>query len=90
MIPGMSKMMGDVEIDDNAFKPIEAIINSMTPHERSNPDIINGSRKKRIADGSGTNMQEVNNLLKRFEDMRKIMKKMNTMSPTLHKKLLRK
>jgi signal recognition particle subunit SRP54 len=90
MIPGMSKMMGEVDIDDNAFKPIEAIINSMTPYERSNPDMINGSRKKRIADGSGTNMQEVNNLLKRFEDMRKIMKKMNTMSPALPKKLLRR
>jgi signal recognition particle subunit SRP54 len=90
MIPGMSKMMGEIDIDDNAFKPIEAIINSMTPHERSNPDIINGSRKKRIADGSGTTMQEVNNLLRRFEDMRKIMKKMNTMSPALPKKLLRR
>jgi signal recognition particle subunit SRP54 len=90
MIPGMSKMMGEIDIDDNAFKPIEAIINSMTPYERSNPDIINGSRKKRIADGSGTTMQEVNNLLRRFEDMRKIMKKMNTMSPALPKKLLRR
>lgn len=77
MLPGMNKMMKDVEIDDNAFTPIEAIINSMTPKERQNPDIINGSRRKRIADGSGTSIQQVNNLMKQFEDMRKMMKMMN-------------
>jgi signal recognition particle subunit SRP54 len=71
--------MKDVEIDDNAFKPIEAIIRSMTPHERSNPDVINGGRKKRIADGSGTSIQQVNNLLKQFDDMRKMMKAVNKM-----------
>lgn len=77
MLPGMNKMMKDVEIDDNAFTPIEAIINSMTPKERQNPDIINGSRRKRIADGSGTSIQQVNNLMKQFEDMRKMMRMMN-------------
>jgi signal recognition particle subunit SRP54 len=79
MLPGVGKMMKDVEIDDNAFKPIEAIIRSMTPHERSNPDVINGGRKKRIADGSGTSIQQVNNLLKQFDDMRKMMKAVNKM-----------
>lgn len=79
MLPGMGKMMKDVEIDDNAFKPIEAIIRSMTPHERHNPDVINGGRKKRIADGSGTSIQQVNNLLKQFDDMRKMMKAVNKM-----------
>jgi signal recognition particle subunit SRP54 len=79
MIPGMGKMMKGVEVDDNAFKPIEAIIRSMTLKERENPDIISGSRKKRIADGSGRSIQEVNNLLKQFEDMRKMMKTMNKM-----------
>ncbi|HSZ25917.1 MAG TPA: hypothetical protein VK766_09375, partial [Cytophagaceae bacterium] len=77
MLPGMNKMMKDVDIDDNAFAPIEAIINSMTPKERQNPDIINGNRKKRIAGGSGTSIQQVNNLMKQFEDMRKMMKMMN-------------
>lgn len=77
MLPGMNKMMKDVDIDDNAFVPIEAIISSMTPQERRNPDIINGGRKKRIADGSGTSIQQINNLLKQFEDMRKMMKMMN-------------
>lgn len=79
MVPGMSKMMKDVEIDDNAFKPIEAIIRSMTLEERENPDIISGNRRKRLADGSGTSIQQVNNLLKQFEDMRKMMKSMNKM-----------
>jgi signal recognition particle subunit SRP54 len=79
MVPGMSKMMKDVEIDDNAFKPIEAIIRSMTIHERENPDVINGSRRKRISDGSGTSIQQVNNLLKQFDDMRKMMKSINKM-----------
>src|SRR6478609_2078325 len=79
MIPGMSKLTKDVEIDDNAFKPIEAIIRAMTPAERQNPELINASRKKRIADGSGTTIQQINNLLKQFEDMRKMMKTMNKM-----------
>jgi signal recognition particle subunit SRP54 len=79
MIPGMGKAMKGVEIDDNAFKPIEAIIRSMTNQERENPDLINGSRKNRIAKGSGRTIQEVNNLLKQFGDMRKMMKTMNKM-----------
>lgn len=79
MIPGMGKMMKDVDIDNDSFKPIEAIIGSMTPIERERPDIIDGNRKKRIANGSGTSIQEVNNLLKQFDEMRKMMKKMNQM-----------
>lgn len=74
MIPGMSKAMKDTEIDDDAFKGIEAIIYSMTPQERENPSLIDGSRRKRIANGSGTNVQEVNKLLKQFEQTRKMMK----------------
>ncbi len=74
MIPGVGKAIKDVDIDDNAFKGIEAIINSMTPKERSNPDIINQSRRMRIAKGSGTNIQEVNRLLKQFDQTRKMMK----------------
>jgi signal recognition particle subunit SRP54 len=76
MIPGAGKMMKDVDIDDDAFKGIEAIIHSMTPEERSKPAIINASRKKRIAKGSGTNVQEVNQLLKQFNQMAKMMKMM--------------
>ncbi|WKK65054.1 signal recognition particle protein [Lutimonas zeaxanthinifaciens] len=76
MIPGAGKMMKDVDIDDDAFKGIEAIIHSMTPGERSTPSIINASRKKRIAKGSGTNVQEVNQLLKQFNQMSKMMKMM--------------
>lgn len=79
MIPGMGKAMKDVDIDDNSFKPIEAIIRSMTNDERENPDLINGSRKNRIATGSGTSVQQVNQLLKQFGDMRKLMKTMNKM-----------
>jgi len=79
MIPGMGKAMKDVDIDDNSFKPIEAIIRSMTNEERENPDLINGSRKNRIATGSGTSIQQVNQLLKQFGDMRKLMKTMNKM-----------
>lgn len=79
MIPGMGKAMKGVDIDDNSFKPIEAIIRSMTIEERENPDKINPSRKNRIAKGSGTNVQQVNQLLKQFEDMRKLMKTMNKM-----------
>ena len=75
MIPGVGKMIKDIDIDDDtAFKGIEAIIMSMTPEERDNPEIINGSRKKRIADGSGTNVVEVNKLLKQFDATRKMMK----------------
>jgi signal recognition particle subunit SRP54 len=80
MIPGVSSMMKDVEIDDDAFKPVEAIIRSMTPKERANPDIIDSSRRRRIAAGSGTTIQEVNNLMKQFDGMRKMMKQMNQMN----------
>ena len=79
MIPGMGKAMKDITIDDNSFKPVEAIIRAMTFDERENPDIINGSRKNRIATGSGTSIQQVNQLLKQFSDMRKLMKTMNKM-----------
>ena len=79
LLPGMNKALKDIDIDDDSFKPIEAIIRSMTPKERSSPDIINGSRKRRIANGSGTTIQDVNNLLKQFEQMRKFMKQMNKM-----------
>ena len=74
MIPGVGKQLKDVDIDDNAFKNIEAIINSMTPYERSHPDVLNQSRRMRIAKGSGTNIQEVNRLIKQFDQMRKMMK----------------
>jgi len=76
MIPGMGKMMKDVDIDDDAFKYVEAIIGSMTPEERSNPKLMNHSRKMRIAKGSGTNMQQVNQLLKQFSQMSKMMRMM--------------
>ncbi|MCD2261008.1 signal recognition particle protein [Psychroserpens luteolus] len=76
MIPGAGKMMKNIDIDDDAFKGIEAIIHSMTPGERSNPSIINASRKKRIGKGSGTSVQEVNQLLKQFNQMSKMMKMM--------------
>lgn len=78
MIPGMGKAMKNIDIDDDAFKHIEAMINSMTLKERQNPDIINGSRRKRIAMGSGRTVQDVNNLLKQFTDMRKMMKMMQS------------
>lgn len=74
MIPGMGKVLKDIDIDDNAFKGVEAIIQSMTPYERENPTVLNGSRRKRLADGSGTSIQEVNRLIKQFDDMRKMMK----------------
>ena len=74
MIPGVGKALKDVEIDDNAFKGIEAIISSMTEEERQHPEIINGSRRKRIARGSGTDIQEVNRLIKQFDEARKMMK----------------
>ena len=79
MIPGMGKALKDVEISDDAFKPIEAIISSMTPQERSNPQLLNGSRKNRIAKGSGTTIVEVNRFLKQFEQTSKMMKKMQQM-----------
>ncbi len=80
MIPGMSKQLGDVEIDDDAMKPVEAIINSMTIEERRKPELINGSRRKRIAQGSGTTVREVNDLLKQFTQMKKMMKTMTKMN----------
>jgi signal recognition particle subunit SRP54 len=76
MIPGAGKMMKDIDIDDDAFKGIEAIIHSMTPTERTNPSVLNASRKKRIGKGSGTSVQEVNQLLKQFNQMSKMMKMM--------------
>jgi signal recognition particle subunit SRP54 len=78
MIPGVGKMMKDIDIDDDAFKSIEAIIYSMTPTERSNPAILSGSRRARIAKGSGTSATEVNKLLKQFEETRKMMRMMTT------------
>ena len=74
MIPGVGKAIKDVDIDDNAFKNIEAIIQSMTPKEREHPEVLNTSRRQRIAKGSGTNIQEVNKLIKQFDQMRKMMK----------------
>ncbi|MDZ7636385.1 MAG: signal recognition particle protein [Bacteroidales bacterium] len=74
MIPGVSKAIKNLDIDDNAFKGIEAIISSMTPAERTNPMLLNGSRRKRIAEGSGTTVMDVNRLLKQFDETRKIMK----------------
>lgn len=80
MLPGMGKALKDVEIGDDAFKHIEAIISSMTPKERENPDLIDGSRKKRIAKGSGREVNEVNQLMKQFTDTKKMMKMMNNKS----------
>lgn len=79
MIPGVGSAIKDIDISNDSFKPIEAMIQSMTPKERAKPDIIDGSRKKRIAAGSGTDIQEVNKLLKQFDQMRGMMKKMNQM-----------
>lgn len=79
MIPGVGKAIKDIDIDDNAFKGIEAIINSMTPYERANPEAIKGTRRQRIAKGSGTSLQDVNKLLKQFEDTRKMMRMATTM-----------
>lgn len=78
MIPGVGKQIKDLDIDDDAFKSIEAIIYSMTPQERTNPEILNGSRRARIAKGSGTNVQEVNKLIKQFDETRKMMRLMTT------------
>jgi signal recognition particle subunit SRP54 len=78
MIPGMGKALKNLDMDDDAFKGIEAIIRSMTPDERANPALLNGSRRKRIAGGSGTNIQEVNRLVKQFDETRRMMKKMSS------------
>lgn len=88
MIPGVGKAIKNMDIDDDAFKGIEAIIYSMTPKERQNPSIINGSRRKRIAEGSGTNVNEVNRLLKQFDETRKVMRKMT--SNKSKRKMMRK
>ncbi|MCZ4696104.1 signal recognition particle protein [Ancylomarina euxinus] len=77
MIPGVGKALKNIDIDDDAFKGIEAIIYSMTPLERENPTLLNGSRRKRIADGSGSNIQDVNRLIKQFDETRKLMKMMS-------------
>jgi signal recognition particle subunit SRP54 len=77
MVPGMGKALKGVDFDENAFKPVEAIIKSMTPEERENPEMLNGSRKSRLARGSGTSVPQINKLLKQFSDMRKMMKTMN-------------
>jgi signal recognition particle subunit SRP54 len=82
MIPGVSSQIKDIDISNDSFKPIEAIIKSMTPKEREKPDMIDGSRKKRIAAGSGTDIVQVNNLLKQFDQMRSMMKKVNQMQST--------
>jgi signal recognition particle subunit SRP54 len=74
MIPGMGKTLKNMDIDDDAFKHIEAIIKSMTPQEREAPSVLNGSRRKRIAEGSGTDIQEVNRLIKQFDETRKMMR----------------
>jgi signal recognition particle subunit SRP54 len=76
MIPGVGKAMKNMDVDDDAFKGIEAIIQSMTPHERANPKVINGSRRKRLANGSGTSIQDVNKLMKQFEQTSKMMRMM--------------
>jgi len=82
MIPGMGSAVKDLDISNDSFKPIESIIKSMTPKERELPDIIDGNRRKRIAGGAGRTIQEVNNLLKQFDQMKKMMKKFNKMSPS--------
>ncbi|MCX8010163.1 MAG: signal recognition particle protein, partial [Ignavibacteria bacterium] len=79
MIPGVSSALKDVQVDEKVFVRIEAIINSMTKEERKKPQILNGSRRKRIAKGSGTSIQEVNKLIKQFEEMQKMMKRVSTM-----------
>ena len=82
MMPGVSSKVKDLDVDDESFKPIESIIYSMTPTERKNPDILNGSRKKRIASGSGTSVQEINQLVKQFNQMKKMMKLMKKNGPS--------
>ncbi len=82
MMPGVSSKVKDLDVDDESFKPIESIIYSMTPNERKNPDILNGSRKERIARGSGTSVQEINQLVKQFNQMKKMMKLMKKSGPS--------
>ena len=77
MMPGMSKALKGIDIDDDAFVQVEAIIRSMTPKERSNPKVLDSSRKKRVAKGSGTQLEDVNKLLKQFDDMKKVMNMMS-------------
>jgi signal recognition particle subunit SRP54 len=79
MMPGIGKAIKDIDISDDAFNGVEAIINSMTPYERANPQVIDGNRRKRIAKGSGKNMEEVNQLFKQFDQIRKMMKQKNGM-----------
>jgi signal recognition particle subunit SRP54 len=86
MLPGVPKEMKDAQIGDDALKPVEAIIRSMTPLERRKPEIINGSRRTRIANGSGTSVAEVNRLIKQFQEMQKMMKRMGAMAPRAGKK----
>ena len=82
MIPGVGKALKNIDIDENAFKGIEAIIYSMTPEERTNPSILNGSRRQRIASGSGTSVQDVNKLIKQFDETRKMMRMIPTAKPS--------
>ena len=82
MMPGVSSKVKDLDVDDESFKPIESIIYSMTLKERKNPDILNGSRNKRIAIGSATTVQEVNQLIKQFNQMKKMMKIMKKSGPS--------
>lgn len=81
MIPGVGKALKNIDVDENAFKGIEAIIYSMTPQERTNPSILNGSRRQRIAAGSGTSVQDVNKLIKQFDETRKMMRMITTVKP---------
>ncbi|TAH20946.1 MAG: signal recognition particle protein [Cytophagales bacterium] len=87
MVPGMGKALKDVDIDDDSFKPIEAMIHSMTKKERAKPEILDNSRKQRIAKGSGTTIQQLNNLIKQFDQMRQMMKKMNQINPAQLQKM---
>jgi signal recognition particle subunit SRP54 len=87
MVPGMGKALKDIDIDDDSFKPIEAMIYSMTKQERAKPELINNSRKQRIAKGSGTTIQQLNNLIKQFDQMRMMMKKMNQINPAQLQKM---
>ncbi|MCM1004743.1 MAG: signal recognition particle protein [Prevotella sp.] len=89
MIPGVGKAIKDIDIDDNAFKGIEAIINSMTPYERQNPEVLNTSRRQRIARGSGSKIQDVNRLIKQFENTRKMMRLATTKNPLKMAKQMR-
>ena len=82
MMPGVSSKVKDLDVNDESFTPIESIIYSMTPLERKTPDILNGSRKKRIANGSGTSVQEINQLIKQFNQMKKMMKIMKKTGPS--------